>query len=82
MSDEEHRRLFRDGQGWVRFYDAHPESNGIVGFSRVGFNAEITQALIYVGIREEAMAGHGSYWFFTRESGRWEAAGEAPADRA
>ena len=47
LSDEEFRHVFRDREGWERFRQTFPESDGTLRFSRVGFNRAVTQAMIY-----------------------------------
>jgi hypothetical protein len=59
VAEEDMRQMFRDNDGWDRFRSAYPESTGIVGFSRVGFNAAMTQALVYAGMQVDWLMGHG-----------------------
>jgi hypothetical protein len=64
LSDEEIERVyvpFGTG-GW----------DGIVTFSRVGFNADITQALGYTAQWLGPLAGDGMYWLCARSGDGWE----------
>ena len=77
LTEKERERIFRDGPGsdWVRLSDVFPETDGILSFSRVGFNADVTQALMEECIVRGPMEGRANYWLFTQEKGRWKAVG-------
>jgi hypothetical protein len=72
VSDEDLRQIFRDNDGWERFRAAYPESSGNVGFSRVGFNAAMTQALVYAGMQVDWLMGHGAYALFAKDGTTWK----------
>jgi len=36
---------------WLQFFDRHPDSSGFVMLSRVGFNTQHNQAMVYIGSR-------------------------------
>ncbi len=64
--------IFRDGvNGWRIFYDRYPNSQGVMEFSRVGFNVGRTQALVYVGNQVGPLAGEGVYLMLVKENGVW-----------
>lgn len=69
LSDEESQSMFVDTDGWNRFYQAFPESAGMVEFSRVGFNQEVTQALVYASQQVHWLAGSGNCWIFSKSGG-------------
>jgi hypothetical protein len=71
LSDEKLKEMFRDDQGWDRFYEQFPHTPGIVTLSRVGFNATHDQALVYVGNQRHWLAGAGYYVLFTLKDGEW-----------
>lgn len=76
LSEEEETQLFRNGlDGWNKFYKKYPEANGIITFSRVGFNKERTQALVYVGIGCGGLCGDGSFMFLEKINGKWSIRG-------
>lgn len=62
--------------GWDAFYARYPESQGIMELSRVGFNAEMTQALVYVGNQSHWLAGAGFYYLLAKEGGTWKVVGQ------
>lgn len=57
--------------GWKKFYEKYPKSGGFVNFSRVGFNSDKTQALVYQSHSCGGLCGGGSYLLFTKKSGVW-----------
>ena len=71
VSNDELRHIFQDRNGWKRFREMYPQSRGIVDFSRVGFNANMTQALVYAGIQRDWLMGHGAYLLYSRKNGVW-----------
>ncbi len=71
ISEQEVKEIFRDSQGWKRFYERYPGSQGIMEFSRVGFNSDLTQALVYVGNQSDWLAGAGYYVLLVKEGGTW-----------
>jgi hypothetical protein len=75
LSNEEFRHVFRDGEGWERFRRTFPESDGTLRFSRVGFNRDVTQAMIYAGQQFDWRIGSGGYWLFSRSDGVWTESG-------
>jgi hypothetical protein len=60
-----------DGDGWKRFYVKYPESTGIYGFSRVGFNAANDQALVNLNWRGGCLAGLGQYVLLAKSGDTW-----------
>lgn len=75
LSNKEFRHVFRDGEGWKRFRRTFPESDGTLRFSRVGFNRDVTQAMIYAGQQFDWRIGSGGYWLFSRSDGVWTESG-------
>ena len=71
LSDEEFQYIFSDREGWERFRQTFPESDGTLRFSRVGFNRAVTQALIYAGQQFDWHIGSGGYWLFSKSDGTW-----------
>ncbi len=64
---------FLGGGAWSydAFYERFPNSQGLMELSRVGFNADHTQALVYVGNQYDLLGGEGVYVLLRKESGDW-----------
>jgi len=58
--------------GWDVFYTRYPNSPGLTSVSRVGFNADFTQALVYIGTQSHWLAGSGHYVLLEKTGGRWQ----------
>ncbi len=56
---------------WDVFYTRYPNSPGITTVSRIGFNADFTQALVYTGTMSHWLAGAGFYILLEKSSGEW-----------
>lgn len=54
--------------GWYRFGKAHPDAWGKLTLSRVGFNRDGTQALIYV---EHAYGGVLRFFLLDKRARKW-----------
>lgn len=77
VDDEEFGRIFRDADGWDRFRQMFPESDGTLRFSRVGLNRGVTQAVLYAGQQFDWSIGSGGYWLLSKSDGEWQEAGRA-----
>lgn len=77
VDDEEFGRIFRDADGWDRFRQTFPESDGTLRFSRIGFNRGVTQAVLYAGQQFDWSIGSGGYWLLAKSDGEWLKAGRA-----
>ena len=71
LSEEKVREIFRGTFGWSEFYVRYPFSQGIMTLSRVGFNSEMNQALVYYGNSKGSLSGAGYYLLLTRINGVW-----------
>ena len=73
MSDEEFDEIFNSGglQG-VKFEEKHPDSGGVLMFSRVGFNAQEDLALVSMGFRCGDLCGSGGLYLVAKEEGSWK----------
>ena len=56
---------------WQQFYEKYPDSGGFYSFSRVGFNNEKTQALLFVGHFCGALCASGKWILLTKMEGKW-----------
>lgn len=58
--------------GWEVFYTRYPNSPGLITVSQVGFNADLSQALLYAATYSNWLAGAGYYYLLERSSGTWQ----------
>ena len=70
MSEEEVEEHFQK-DGWLEFYEIYPFSQGIMTLSKVGFNSEMNQALVYVGNQSSWDSGAGYYVLLFKENNVW-----------
>ena len=64
--------IFKKGGGWWdAYYKQFPRAQGILTFSRVGFNSDGTQALLYYSNRCGGLCGAGKYVVMVKRDGRW-----------
>nr|MBA2715295.1 hypothetical protein [Rubrobacteraceae bacterium] len=75
VGDEEFEHIFRDGDGWARFRQEFPESDGTLRFSRVGLDRDVTQAMLYAGQQFDWHVGSGGFWLFSKSNGEWSETG-------
>jgi hypothetical protein len=76
ISEKELDNFFnQDGGGWEEFYRKYPESRGYSTFSRVGFNADKTQALVYQAHGCGGLCGGGAYVLLVKKNGVWVSKG-------
>jgi hypothetical protein len=72
LSQDEITSIFNVNQdGWQVFYERYPDARGILTFSRVGFDAALDQALVYIGNQSQALAGSGHYVLLNKVNGVW-----------
>ncbi len=60
--------------GWTDFYAKYPNSGGIVHMSAVGFNADKTFAIVYVGHACGGRCGGGKYHILKKRGNKWSEA--------
>ncbi len=73
LTPEEMNQIFDvNTSGWDVFYTRYPNSPGISTVSRVGFNTQFTQALVYIGTMSHWLAGAGYTVLLEKSSGTWE----------
>lgn len=61
-----------EASNWKLFYKKYPDTVGFLHLSRVGFNRDLSQALVYLEHYHYEQPITGSYFLMTRNSGRWE----------
>ena len=72
LSEDNMRQIFSENQnGWDVFYGRYPNAPGIITLSRVGFNAALDQALVYIGDQSHWLAGAGYYVLLKKVDGVW-----------
>ena len=73
IPDEEVMDVIRneDAGGWEAFYRKYPNSIGFLTFSRIGFNAEVNQALVYTGRYHGIRKGKGVHVLLSKRDGSW-----------
>ena len=71
-------RFFKDDliRGWEEFDQKFPNSGGFVGLSRVGFNSDKSQALVYVEHGCGIVCGSGNYILLRKGVAGWEVVGK------
>ncbi len=63
--------IFQAG-GWDEFHERYPHADGFTTLSRVGFNANLSQALVYMGTMSGPLAGAGYYYLLEKVDGVWQ----------
>jgi hypothetical protein len=66
-------RLLDEASNWKLFYQEYPDTVGFLHLSRVGFNKDLSLALVYLEQYHYEQPIVGSYYLMTRLDGRWEA---------
>ena len=57
--------------GWDDFYRKYPNSSGYITLSRVGFNADMTKAILYRETYCGVLCAYGGYVLLGKEKGKW-----------
>ena len=70
LSKDDLDRIFLKGDGWSEFNISY-RGRGIIDFSRVGFNHEVNQALVYTSILSGPKTGSGYYVLLVKENNVW-----------
>lgn len=59
------------GEGWSEFSKKYPHSKGFIQFSRVGFNTDRDQAIVYCGESTGSLSGAGHIVLLVKEKNKW-----------
>lgn len=59
------------GRWWETFHRKYPDAAGFFMLSKVGFNPEMNQAIVYRAFACGDTCGHGSYLFLIKEGEVW-----------
>ncbi len=70
ISSAELTSTFEQG-GWERFYAKYPDSGGLIELSAVGFNADKTVAVVYMGHSCGLLCGGGEFHVLQKRDGKW-----------
>ena len=72
LSETARNQIFSQNQsGWDIFYYHYPQAPGLTTFSKVGFNANLDQALVYMGTQSNWTVGTGYYLLLKKVNGTW-----------
>lgn len=72
IPDEEVMDVIRnDSAGWGGFYRKYPDSIGFITLSRIGFNSEVSQALVYTGLYQGVRQAKGMRVLLSKRDGGW-----------
>ena len=64
-------RIFKEQNGWDKYYRIFPGSQGFMTLSKVGFNSDISEAIVYMGNSSAFLGGGGSVIYLIKKDGRW-----------
>lgn len=74
ITDDDLKTIFHGNWGdlqWINFYRRFPDSRGFIMLSRIGFNAQHTQGLMYVGSRCGPGCGDIHFLLLEKINGAW-----------
>jgi len=72
IPSEEIREFFKNGiTGWSKFYEKYGKASGYWELSRVGFNNENSEAVVYLGHHCGGRCGTGDFVLLRKEVGKW-----------
>jgi hypothetical protein len=79
LAEEELKATFRNGMngspsmgGWKTFYERHPDSEGLIELSAVGFNADKTIAVVFIGYHCGEECRGGEFRALEKKGGKWQ----------
>lgn len=75
ITNEEVQHFFTPAnvnQGWIDFYKKHPDSDGMIDFTRVGFNKDKNQAIVSVGHYYASLGADGLLIYLTKKNNNWK----------
>jgi len=67
---DELRSALKQG-GWENFYKQYPNSGGWIELSAIGFNADKTVAVVYMGHHSWSLSGSGRFHVLQKKDGKW-----------
>jgi hypothetical protein len=72
ISTAEMKEIFDADGRWEEFYRRYPSCRGIVWLSRVGFNKNKSESLLYFGHQYDEAAGDGRLILLRKADGKWK----------
>ena len=69
--DVDELRSQDEASGWKLLFEKYPNSYGFVHLSRVGFNADFSQALVFMSTFHYDRLMEGGYYLMIKQDGRW-----------
>jgi len=79
LAEEELKETFRNGMngspsmgGWKTFYERHPDSGGLIELSAVGFNADETITVVFIGYHCGEECRGGEFRTLESKGGKWQ----------
>ena len=76
LSDQELDALAKrnalPGRFWLEFFRQYPNTQGVITFSRVGFNSAMDQAFVYFENNCGGLCGVGEYCLLVKQNGSWQ----------
>ena len=61
----------KNDKAWDKFFQRYPNAPGIFVVSRIGFNPDHTEAILYVGKSCGTLCGDGMYVWLVKRDGAW-----------
>ncbi len=61
----------KDDRAWRVFFKKHPNTPGIVVVSRIGFNKQHSEAVVYTGKSCGTLCGQGEFVWLVKLNGSW-----------
>jgi hypothetical protein len=61
----------KDAKAWRKFMSRHANTPGIIIVSRIGFNRQRDQAVVYSGMSCGLLCGQGEFTWLTKHNGVW-----------
>lgn len=73
IKKDEIENIFKDREnGWEKFYKSFPDSGGYIGLSRVGFDKEKKQAIVYIEHYCHDLCATGHFLLLKKGKEGWE----------
>lgn len=63
--------FFEKTSSWEAFYKKYGQTQGLLSFSKIGFDKEHLQALLYYGNQSDWLEGNGYFILFEKIGGKW-----------
>jgi hypothetical protein len=74
LSYQDFRQIIKEGlpEEWSLFYEMYPAAAGFISLSKVGFNKDRTQAIVYMQTSCGFLCGAGEYILLTKSENKWK----------